>query len=629
MKRTGRYSSGTGYYYRLGCSKKRKNTFFPQDHQKLVMNYFVNDLRFKGLILYHRLGSGKTCTSILACDEMLKQSKVKRIYVISPGTLRPDWIREYCEVCGVDPDVIKKNYTFITYNYSGIVKNRNFTKYNFNNSVVIIDEVHGLISGVRNNTKNKTAIYKKIMKSNCKVLALSGTPIYSDISEFAILMHLVNPKTQFPDLLKCREKLGVGKLANEDFAIAFKDMFTYGDSGEVTGVKIPRLFEKEVCGTISYFPGKKGKDYPEKILMPPIRCLMSVEHEHKYFFDYQSEQNSKNPPPIKLKRSNPALYELLTDLHMMYLKRMRSRSSSNFYYPPRFENFFDGKIYYADGPASKKPKQKKSNVKMSSDNAEDIEMEEEKHTKKKEIVNWVKLKYFNNKLLATKYSSKFTALIFNILRFPNQKHMVFTTFVRKGGIELLNTLFKLCGVTPYLYYGSISTADREKNVKEFNKPIRKIPVKKKKHIKVILVSEAGAAGITLKGVNHIHILESSTKETITQQAIGRGIRYKSHEGLPANLRWTKVWRYWSTASLEPINIKVINNYEKEPVEKEITITNKMCIDEILYKKGMMDMVLINSFLKIVQYSSIESIMERNKGEMVCEENDFLKQLPKR
>lgn len=53
-----------------------------------------------------------------------------------------------------------------------------------------------------------------------------------------------------------------------------------------------------------------------------------------------------------------------------------------------------------------------------------------------------------------------------------------------------------------------------------------------KKIKVLLVTEAGAEGISILECNNIHILESSPKENKTRQAIGRVIRYKSHELLP-------------------------------------------------------------------------------------------------
>ena len=51
-----------GIYSNIKCLKKRKNVFLPTDYQSQVVNYFVNISTYKGLLLYHKLGAGKTCT---------------------------------------------------------------------------------------------------------------------------------------------------------------------------------------------------------------------------------------------------------------------------------------------------------------------------------------------------------------------------------------------------------------------------------------------------------------------------------------------------------------------------------------------------------------------------------------
>ena len=124
------------------------------------------------------------------------------------------------------------------------------------------------------------------------------------------------------------------------------------------------------------------------------------------------------------------------------------------------------------------------------------------------------------------------------------------------------------------------------------------------------MTEAGAEGINILEAQHMHILESSTREMKIQQAIGRVVRYKSHsvEGrkpMPKNERVVHIWRYWSTSNDDPITIvKDIKNEDGSSEKKEIVITDKTCVDELLYHKGRSSVNSMRSFLSIIKKSSV-------------------------
>ena len=67
-------------------------------HQKLVRDYMNLYTPYRGLLVYHSLGSGKTCTAI-ALSEGMKSSK--KIIVMTPASLRRNYIEEI-KKCG-DP----------------------------------------------------------------------------------------------------------------------------------------------------------------------------------------------------------------------------------------------------------------------------------------------------------------------------------------------------------------------------------------------------------------------------------------------------------------------------------------------------------------------------------------------
>ena len=80
-----------GIYPELSCPNAEHPPFTPLPHQEATAEYFLSSPH-KGLLLFHQLGSGKTCTAILVADKMLKRKLVKHVYVFSPGSLRSTWI---------------------------------------------------------------------------------------------------------------------------------------------------------------------------------------------------------------------------------------------------------------------------------------------------------------------------------------------------------------------------------------------------------------------------------------------------------------------------------------------------------------------------------------------------------
>ena len=88
--------------------------------------------------------------------------------------------------------IIKNRYTFISYN--GLTQ-KMITEMGsnvFDNSFVIIDEIHNLISRIVNGSRLSRAIYNNLMQAeNCKMVLLSGTPIINNPYEIATLINLI------------------------------------------------------------------------------------------------------------------------------------------------------------------------------------------------------------------------------------------------------------------------------------------------------------------------------------------------------------------------------------------------------------------------------------------------------
>ena len=84
---------------------KSNSDFSLLTHQKIVRDYMNLYTPYRGLLLYHGLGSGKTCTSI-AIAEGMKDSK--SIIIMTPASLRANYIGEL-KKCG---DLLYKKNQF-------------------------------------------------------------------------------------------------------------------------------------------------------------------------------------------------------------------------------------------------------------------------------------------------------------------------------------------------------------------------------------------------------------------------------------------------------------------------------------------------------------------------------------
>jgi hypothetical protein len=226
------------------------------DHQKIVRDYLMQETPYRGLLLYHGLGSGKTCSSIAVAESLLSN---RHVYVLTPASLQQNY-REEIFKCG-DPiyrtnnyweskslrseddralaksmgisdefldkngrfyvtvpdrvsnyetlslddktriskqiqDVIASRFSFI--NYDGIMKS-NVDRIlppdrpdMFNDSVIIVDEIHIFVGAVVNDSELKRKLYNMLYHAkNAKVVALSGTPIVNNPVEISYIMNLL------------------------------------------------------------------------------------------------------------------------------------------------------------------------------------------------------------------------------------------------------------------------------------------------------------------------------------------------------------------------------------------------------------------------------------------------------
>ena len=332
-------------------------------HQIFVKNFLSFQTPYNSLLLYHGLGTGKTCSAISICEEMrdyLKQMDIKNkiIVVASPNVqenfklqlrnfgklkkIKNIWTLNACagnkylkeinpmnmkglekqEVIRLINNLIKNSYVFMGYeqfsNYiekivekytapnmslrEKKVARKKAIKYNFSNRLIVVDEVHNLRSEDSSEKKIADNLFDVTKHSdNLKLLLLSATPLYNSPHEVTWLINLMNVNDGRSTILD-----------NEIFDK--NDNLIVSDEGIKTGENI---LKQKLNGYVSYLRGESPLSFPFKFF--PSEILKS-NTLNNYIFP----QKQINGVEI-IEELNPKI----TDLAVVSLKRYQSFIYSN------------------------------------------------------------------------------------------------------------------------------------------------------------------------------------------------------------------------------------------------------------------------------------------------------------
>ena len=270
-------------------------------HQLFVKNFLSSQTPYNSLLLYHQLGTGKTCSAIGICEEMrsyLKQVGIqKRIIIVASPNVQDNfrlqlfdprklklvdglWNIRACTgnnlIKEINPmnmknlskekvisqinTLINTSYLFLGYdgfaNYITKVLNFNSEKPNqaqatrnlraeFNGRLIVIDEVHNIRISEDNENKKVALYLMKLVKSvdNLRLLMLSATPMYNTYREIIWLLNLMN----------ANDRRGQIDIKN-----VFDKMGNFKPGGE-------ELLIRKATGYISYIRGENPYTFPFRV----------------------------------------------------------------------------------------------------------------------------------------------------------------------------------------------------------------------------------------------------------------------------------------------------------------------------------------------------------------------------
>ena len=282
-------------------------------HQMFIKNYLSFQTPYNSLLLFHQLGTGKTCSAIGVTEEMRNYLKdvgiTKRIIIVaSPnvqenfklqlfderklkqvnglwkmdGCLGDKFIREINptnvkdipkeKIISQIKSLIDKSYLFRGYegfsnfiNKVSDVENPNITqdqvirnlKNEFSNRLIVIDEVHNIRTTQDNANKKIAEQLLKIVKhvENIRLLLLSATPMYNSVREIVWLLNLMNINDRR------------GKVDIKDI---FDNKGNFKKNGE-------ELLRRKTTGYVSYVRGENPYTFPFRIypnIFSPVHSFL-------------------------------------------------------------------------------------------------------------------------------------------------------------------------------------------------------------------------------------------------------------------------------------------------------------------------------------------------------------------
>lgn len=180
-------------------------------HQMVVRDYMGAYMPFRGVLVKHDLGTGKSRTSIIIAEEQLNASsgtKRSKCIVMTPASLETNFKQERIKYGDAKNET---KYTYVHYNGMTQTKMKdmteNFTINPFDDATVIIDEAHNFVgmivnkllklsllqrSKISESTHAMLQIYHLLMDAvNARVVMLTANPFINNPIEISVFYNIL------------------------------------------------------------------------------------------------------------------------------------------------------------------------------------------------------------------------------------------------------------------------------------------------------------------------------------------------------------------------------------------------------------------------------------------------------
>jgi hypothetical protein len=506
----------------------RRELCYPEKYklqipQKFLAEYLGPKSPYKGVLMFHRIGAGKTCTAIQIAE---KWKHMAKIIAVVPASVKGSFRAELRSLCAkneyitplkrkllqtLDPtdEKYKKiiaesnakiDKVYQIFSYNKFVEKAEEGSLVLRNRILIIDEIQNMVS---EHGKFYWSLYEaiKAAPSSLRIVLLSATPMFDKPVEVALTMNLLRLPVELP----------IGR----EFETMFVKHRKVSNGKIMYKAQNLDLFKQMIKGYVSYYSGAPPKAFPDKIVKY-VKCKMEPFQYKSYLTVVSDEDVASDGSRLKSVKKKIFKEGGIIELPNNFF--IGSRIISNVAFPNKGINE-DGFVSF-QGKYVKPP-------------------------------------------LLQQYSQKFYRMMRKIKRCQGTV-FVYSNFKEYGGIKSFAKVLEGQGYKEYathksgrkryaLWSGDESTEQKDEIREIFNHKKNS----KGEKLKILLGSPSIKEGVSLLRVQEVHIIEPYWNQSRVDQVIGRAIRFCSHKDMPLDKRLVKVYIY---IAVSPKGDETIDQY---------------------------------------------------------------------
>lgn len=415
----------------------------------------------------------------------------------------------------------------------------------------------------------------------------------------------------------------------------FKDLFITTTEDGVPEMKNEQLFIQRCMGLTSYFKGNDPKYFPTQLPLVVRRMPLTDHQFMTYLNNRHDEQKMERKSQLaKIRRGLGAGDDGKT------VYRTFSRMACNFVFPKTIKRSFPMTIR-----AALREMESENVGLVDIEKKVDETYEKERKTAMEQLMKDGEA-YLSEKALLHTYSPKMGQIMVDLQGNPG-KGLFYSQFREMEGLGIFSLALQVAGwiemdikkgdngnyefvneeeVLQEKYNNKryvVFNQDRARSdvlLKLFNGEWKQLP-KEALHLaeivskagikdnlrgtlaKLMMISQSGAEGISLKHVRQVYILEPFWNQVRIDQVIGRAARTNSHVDLPPEERTVQVYMYVST-------------FTQEQIEKDHTmrhLDHERTSDEHILGIAQTKRKLIQQFENSLKTSAIDCLNNASKN----------------
>ena len=551
-------------------SSKYKDTL--KYYQILSSEYFRTGAS-KGLFLWHHMGLGKTLlTYHIIYVDMETKSRYKKYVVIAPRALQENFKSSsniYTNITGKQVDMEKVYFVKLSrttekqiaietrevddpFNMDKKSKNITTRLNSLNGYTIIIEEGHLFFRRLAHGSEPTIRLYELIMKSDCKIIILSGSLIASTPFEIAPITNILSGERVLPE--------------NEE---VFNELF-YDEENNI--IKNRAILQNRSFGLFSRmkpdYLGKTNEElFPKRLDTQIIKIPMTGNQLQEYIVIREEEIKTVENSGFSNKRSNR-----VDNFKSSNVKsgsyRIRSRQYSNFTPNAEIGQLYKHKSYT------------QSQLIQIIDKLEDKDIHI-KSNKSEELIKIIKSR-------------------------KNQKGIIYSQFIGVGGAANISRRFKVekyvevknqdlksiksdSNIIRYALVNGNLTEEEQSNIVNFYNSETNNHGEK---LKLLIIGFEQCMGLDLKATRFTIMFEPYWVYYLADQLEYRANRYKSHIMLPKEEQNVQMYIFLST-------------YPEKFNKKNLSDQMQKTTDEHIYNSMLANQKLLDSFKSAIEEVSIE------------------------